>query len=80
MEDLTKTQVRRQWRRTGKTWCKDEETLEFCSLNHLVRVERITEQTKQASGVSAFLDEELSLAPSLAVVSKGNLANDLLLR
>lgn len=39
---------------------------------------RSTKQTQQASGVSAFPDEKLSLAPGVAVSTKGNLANDLL--
>lgn len=54
--------------------CKDKEALEICTLNHLVRVERITEQTKEikltvslnkieASGVSGW---EADISPRVA--------------
>lgn len=45
MEDLKRTQVRR-WSQMQNLRCKDSKALEDCSLNHLVRVERITKQTK----------------------------------
>lgn len=53
--------------------------LKVCSLNYLVRIGRITEQTKHPSGVSAGLNEKLSSALDVAVCAEGISVNDLLL-